>query len=213
MPGLEAEMNPPPEVQPRHPYNYPRLQGKTALITGGDSGIGRAVALAFAAEGADVTIIYLNEDKDAAETARLVEKHGQACLTIAADVGSEKACKDAVTKAIERFGKLDVLVNNAAEQHPQKDIEDINQPFAHMPALDELCHALRVNVPEAERFFSVAAGVTALMVGGWKKSLGGILLATGGLFLLQRGMNGHCVLYSALELPPVARRENRPGGK
>lgn len=96
-----------------------------AIITGGDSGIGRAVAIAFAREGADVAIIYLNEHDDAKETKRLVEEEGRTCLTIAGDVGDEGVCKKAIDKAVKEFGRLDVLVNNASEQHPQESIEKI----------------------------------------------------------------------------------------
>ncbi len=102
-----------------------KLEGKAALITGGDSGIGRAVAIAFAKEGADVAIAYLNEHDDAAETKRLVEEKGRRCLTIAGDAGREEFCRGAVQQTVEQFGRLDVLVNNAAEQHPQESIEDI----------------------------------------------------------------------------------------
>jgi NAD(P)-dependent dehydrogenase (short-subunit alcohol dehydrogenase family) len=102
-----------------------KLAGKVALITGGDSGIGRAVAITFAREGADIAIVYLDEHKDADETARLVEEEGRACLRIAGDIGREKFCGKAVRQTLDRFHRLDVLVNNAAEQHPQESILDI----------------------------------------------------------------------------------------
>jgi NAD(P)-dependent dehydrogenase (short-subunit alcohol dehydrogenase family) len=104
-----------------------KLEGKAALVSGGDSGIGRAVALLYAKEGADVAILYLNEHGDAAETKRLVEAEGRRCVAIAGDVGSEEFCRTAVQKAVDTFGKLDILVNNAAEQHPQPDIEKITE--------------------------------------------------------------------------------------
>ena len=103
-----------------------KLRGKVALITGGDSGIGRAVAIAYAREGADVAIVYLNEQEDAEETRRLVEEEGQSCLLIAGDIGDERFCQQAVEQTVAEFGRLDILVNNAAEQHPQKNIEDIS---------------------------------------------------------------------------------------
>ncbi len=103
-----------------------KLEGKTALITGGDSGIGRAVAIAFAKEGAAVAIAYLNEHEDAAETRRLVEEKGGRCIAIAGDAGQEEFCRSAVRQTVEQFGRLDILVNNAAEQHPQESIEDIS---------------------------------------------------------------------------------------
>jgi NAD(P)-dependent dehydrogenase (short-subunit alcohol dehydrogenase family) len=123
-PGHETEMNPRPDYEPRYPGSG-RLQGKTALVTGGDSGIGRAVAVLFAREGADVAILYLNESEDAQETKRLVEREGRRCLTVAGDVGDPGFCRTAVDQVIQQFGKLDVLINNAAEQHPQKEIAEI----------------------------------------------------------------------------------------
>ena len=125
-PGLESEMDP----RPRSAGNYRaagKLRGKAALITGGDSGIGRAVAVLYAKEGADVAIVYLNEHGDADETRRLVEAEGRKFLAIAGDVGREEFCRGAVEKTIEAFGRLDILVNNAAEQHPQESIEDITE--------------------------------------------------------------------------------------
>jgi NAD(P)-dependent dehydrogenase (short-subunit alcohol dehydrogenase family) len=103
-----------------------RLKDKVALITGGDSGIGRAVAIAFAKEGADVAIAYLDEHEDALETKRLIEAEGRRCVTIAGDVGEERFCELLVTKTLNDLGSLDILVNNAAEQHPQKSIEKIS---------------------------------------------------------------------------------------
>ncbi|MBJ6126296.1 SDR family oxidoreductase [Microvirga splendida] len=124
-PGHETEMNPRPDYEPRYPGSN-RLQGKVALITGGDSGIGRSTAVLFAREGANLAIMYLNESEDAQETKRLVEREGRSCLTIAGDVGDPGFCRSAVDQVIQRFGKLDVLVNNAAEQHPKKEIEEIS---------------------------------------------------------------------------------------
>jgi NAD(P)-dependent dehydrogenase (short-subunit alcohol dehydrogenase family) len=125
-PGLEKDMRPKPKSSDPAHRGSGKLQGKAALITGGDSGIGRAVAVAFAREGADVAVVYLNEHEDAKETKRLVELEGRRCLLIAGDVGSEGFCREAVRKAVEGFGKLDILVNNAAEQHPQESIEKIS---------------------------------------------------------------------------------------
>jgi NAD(P)-dependent dehydrogenase (short-subunit alcohol dehydrogenase family) len=102
-----------------------KLKGKVALITGGDSGIGRAVAIAFAKEGADVAISFLDEKADAEDTAREVEQEGRKCLLIPGDIGDEDHCRKAVARVVRELGRLDVLVNNAAEQHPQKSIEDI----------------------------------------------------------------------------------------
>ena len=104
-----------------------RLAGKKALITGGDSGIGRAIALSFAREGADILIVYLEEENDAHETCRLVREFGAKCLSLRCDVRSKAACESAVSMIVEEFGGIDILVNNAAEQHPQDSIIDITE--------------------------------------------------------------------------------------
>ncbi|MVP00429.1 SDR family oxidoreductase [Paenibacillus lutrae] len=124
-PGIETQMDPQPQYQDRKYRPAGKLEGKTALITGGDSGIGRAVAVAYAQEGADVAIVYLNEHSDAEKTRSLVEQEGRKCLLIPGDIGDESFCKETIEKIIAEFGKLDILVNNAAEQHPQNSIEDI----------------------------------------------------------------------------------------
>jgi NAD(P)-dependent dehydrogenase (short-subunit alcohol dehydrogenase family) len=123
-PGKEHQMTPKPDVMPKY-KGADKLKGKVAAITGGDSGIGRATAIAFAREGADVAIIYLNEHRDAEETKALVEKEGTRCLTIAIDLSEEKNCEEAIQKVIDEFGKLDILVNNAAEQHSKSDLKEI----------------------------------------------------------------------------------------
>ncbi|MBA2754975.1 MAG: glucose 1-dehydrogenase [Chloroflexia bacterium] len=124
-PGLESEMTPRPRADDRTYRGSGKLSGKVALITGGDSGIGRAVAIFFAREGADVAIAYLDEHGDAAEAKRLVEAEGRRCVTVAGDVGDEAFCRSVVGRAVSELGRLDILVNNAAEQHPQDSIEDI----------------------------------------------------------------------------------------
>ncbi|AMK18663.1 MULTISPECIES: glucose 1-dehydrogenase [Sphingobium] len=126
LPGHESKLEPKPEWEPRYPGSG-RLAGKVALVTGADSGIGRAVAALYAREGADVAILYLCEHDDAKKTARIVEGEGQEALTIAGDVGEKAFCDDAVKQVIDRFGRLDILVNNAGEQHPDQDITDITE--------------------------------------------------------------------------------------
>jgi NAD(P)-dependent dehydrogenase (short-subunit alcohol dehydrogenase family) len=126
-PGIESKMVPRPKASDATYKACGKLEGKVALITGGDSGIGRAVAIVFAKEGADVSCVYLNEHDDAKETKRLVEAEGRKCLLIAGDIGNEGFCKKCVDQTVKDLGRLDSLVNNAAEQHPQDKIEDITR--------------------------------------------------------------------------------------
>jgi len=124
-PGIQTKMNPQPVSEDPSYRGSGKLKDKVALISGGDSGIGRAVAIYFAKEGADVAIIYLSENEDAVETKRQVEQEGRQCLLLCGDIGDENFCNEAVKETIAHFGKLDILVNNAAEQHPQKSLSDI----------------------------------------------------------------------------------------
>jgi len=124
-PGIESVMHPEPVAVDRSYKGSGKLQGKIALITGGDSGIGRAAAVAFATEGAKVAISYLNEHGDAEETRRLVAEKGGECQLYPGDIGDERFCQELVNGVADHFGSLDILVNNAAEQHPQKSIADI----------------------------------------------------------------------------------------
>jgi NAD(P)-dependent dehydrogenase (short-subunit alcohol dehydrogenase family) len=126
-PGREYKMRPQPRSGASDYVGCGKLRDKVALITGGDSGIGRAVAVLYAKEGADVAIVYLNERKDARETQRLVEAQGRKCLLIAGDIGREKFCQAAVGQTKRELGKIDILVNNAAEQHPQESITRITE--------------------------------------------------------------------------------------
>lgn len=124
-PGSQAQMDPPPQSEPREYAQGRKLEGRVAIVTGGDSGIGRAVAVAFAAEGADVVIAYLDEDQDAQETVRLIEQYGKRCVPLRGDVGTPAFCAEIVTRTLVEFGRIDIVVNNAAEQHVQTSIEDI----------------------------------------------------------------------------------------
>ncbi len=126
MPGSTAEMTPKPDHGEESYRGSGRMQGMATIITGGDSGIGRAVAIAFAREGADVLISYFNEHEDAKETARWVEKAGRKAVVVSGDIKEESHCKELVAQAIQEFGKLDVLVNNAAHQASFDSIEDIS---------------------------------------------------------------------------------------
>ena len=126
LPGHESRLEPKPDWTPRYPGSG-RLDGKVALITGADSGIGRAVAALFAREGADIAILYLCEHDDAAKTRAIVEAEGRRAIMIAGDLGDKAFCDDAVRQVLDRFGRLDILINNAGEQHPDKDIRDITE--------------------------------------------------------------------------------------
>lgn len=125
-PGLEFEMNPKPEVIKKTYKGSSKLEGKVALITGGDSGIGRSVAVHYAREGADVALIYLNEDVDAEETKIMVEAEGKKCILIKGDVKEPAFCEKSVNQVIKKLGTINILVNNAGMQIPQEDIKDIS---------------------------------------------------------------------------------------
>lgn len=132
-----------------------KLQGKVALITGGDSGIGRAAAIAFAKEGAQLLIGYLDEHEDAKETQRLIEAAGRECIIAAGDIGDAAFCSKLVDTAMSSFGRLDIVVNNAAQQYPQKSIEDITE--------DQLQKTFRINI--FSMFFTVKAALPHLQAG------------------------------------------------
>ena len=125
-PGHESELEPKPDWQPRYPGSG-RLKGKVALVTGADSGIGRAVAALYAREGADIAIAYLCEHDDAHKTRAIVEKEGRKAILLPGDVGDKDYCTKAVEQTVRELGRLDILVNNAGEQHWEKDIRDIDE--------------------------------------------------------------------------------------
>ncbi len=124
-PGRESEMRPRPGIKKKAYRGSGKLDGRTALITGGDSGIGRAVAVYFARKGADVAVVYLNEHEDARETKSLVEKEGRRCILFAGDVGKPEFCEECFRKTVDAYGKIDILVNNAGEQHEREILEEI----------------------------------------------------------------------------------------
>lgn len=154
-PGLESEMQPQPVYKKETGIGCKRLKDKVALITGGDSGIGRAISVAFAQEGADVSIIYLNEHKDAEYTKIKVEEIGRRCILISGDVSNENFCKDAIKKTFDEFNQIDILINNAGEIHVQPNIENISK--------EQLEKTFRTNV--FSMFYMTKAAVKYLKSG------------------------------------------------
>lgn len=154
-PGRETEMRPRPTFDDPEYRGAGKLQGMTAVITGGDSGIGRAVAIAFAKEGANIAIVYLSEDQDAQETKTNVEKYGARCILISGDAGSTDFCRQCVEQTLNEFGRLDIVVNNAAVQFPQKSILDISE--------EQLALTFRTNI--FSMFYMVKAALPHLSQG------------------------------------------------
>jgi NAD(P)-dependent dehydrogenase (short-subunit alcohol dehydrogenase family) len=154
LPGHESKLDPKPEWQPHYPGSG-RLAGKVAIVTGADSGIGRAVAALYAREGADVAIFYLCEHDDAQKTKQIVEAEGRRALLVAGDLGSKAFCEGAVRQVIDAFGRLDILVNNAGEQHPDEDIRDITE--------EQLKRTFQTNI--FSMFFLVQAALPHLKAG------------------------------------------------
>jgi NAD(P)-dependent dehydrogenase (short-subunit alcohol dehydrogenase family) len=155
-PGLESAMQPRPDYGEESYQGSGRLQGYGTIITGADSGIGRAIALAFAREGADVLISYLSEDLDAQETARIVERAGRKAVLVRGDVGREEHCRQIVQRALQEFGRLDVLVNNAAFQMTHKSIDELSS--------EEFDYTFRTNIYAT--FFLSKAALSHLKEGG-----------------------------------------------
>jgi NAD(P)-dependent dehydrogenase (short-subunit alcohol dehydrogenase family) len=154
LPGHESALTPKPDWEPRYPGSG-RLAGKVAIVTGADSGIGRAVAALYAREGADVAIFYLCEHDDAEKTKSIVEGEGRRAILVPGDLGDKAFCEAAVQKVIDTFGRLDVLVNNAGEQHPDKDIRDISE--------EQLKRTFQTNI--YSMFFMVQAALRHLKEG------------------------------------------------
>lgn len=154
-PGDEAKMTPEPRYQQPERQGSGRLKDKRALITGGDSGIGRSVAVLFAREGADVAIVYLEEDGDAEQTRKDVEAEGRTCLLIKGDVGDEAFCQEAIKQTVNELGGLNILVNNAAEQHVQESLLDISE--------EQLTRTFRTNI--FGQFFMTKAALPHLSEG------------------------------------------------
>ena len=152
-PGVQSAMTPIPDCGETSYRGSGKLTGKVAVITGGDSGIGRAVAIAFAREGADILISYLNEDGDAQDTARWVEKAGQKAVLVAGDISQPQHCRDIVARTLAEFGRIDVLVSNAAYQMSHESLEEISEEewdytlATNVSAMFHLCKAAVPNMP------------------------------------------------------------------
>lgn len=136
--SVEAKMEPKPEYEDLRIQVSGLLKGKVALVTGGDSGIGRAICVSFAKEGCDLAFVYHSSDEDAKKTKKLIEEKGQSCLMFKGDVGSSEFCQKVVEETMSEFSQIDILVNNAAEQHPQEKFEDITE--------EQLVQTFRTNV-------------------------------------------------------------------
>jgi NAD(P)-dependent dehydrogenase (short-subunit alcohol dehydrogenase family) len=154
-PGIQSEMDPVPDCGETSYRGAGKLSGKAAVITGGDSGIGRAVAIAYAREGADVLVSYLSEDSDAQDTAKYVEQAGRRCVLVRGDVSEAQHCRDLIARAVREFGKVDVLVNNAAFQMTHESLDDIPD--------DEWGYTFRTNV---EAMFHLAKAAVPHMAPG-----------------------------------------------
>jgi hypothetical protein len=213
-PGLESEMDPKPDYGEKTYKGSGKLAGKAAVITGGDSGIGRAVALAFAREGADVLISYLNEDADAKETARVVEAAGRKCVAVAGDITDEAHCQALVRRAVKEFGKIDVLVNNAAFQMSRESIDEISTDEfdrtmkTNLYAMFWLCKAAVPHMPAGGSVIntsSIQADTPSPQLLPYAATKAAIQNFTGGLaqMLGQKGIRVNCVAPGPIWTPLI----------
>jgi len=192
-PGLEAELDPAPMYQAPHYRGSGKLENMIALITGGDSGIGRAVAVLYAREGADVAIVYLNEHRDAEDTKRAVEAEGRRCITMAGDVTDLRFCEAAVEETIRQFGQIDILVNNAAFQEHTDRLEDLSEQHFDRTIRTNLYgyfHMVKAAVPH------MAAGSAIVMTGSvtgieGSKDLLDYSMTKGGIHAFTRSLSAH----------------------
>lgn len=214
VPGTTAALDPQPDHGEQSYRGSGRLQGKAAIITGGDSGIGRAVAIAFAREGADVLISYLSEEEDARETARWIEDAGRKAVLVPGDIGSPEQCRDIVAKAVEAFGRIDVLVNNAAHQMSFDTLEDI--PDAEWDAtfrtnIHAMFYLAKAAVPHMGEggaiinTTSVNADTPKPTLLAYATTKGAIQNFTGGLaqLLADKGIRANCVAPGPVWTPLI----------
>lgn len=214
VPGSQKKMDPYPDCGEQHYRGSGRLEGKIALITGGDSGIGRAVAIAFAREGADVAVAYLNEHEDAEETARWVEQAGRQCLLLPGDIAHKSHCQALVDKTVERFGHIDVLVNNAAFQMTHQHFEDIPDEEwvmtfdVNITAMFRICQAALKHMKAGGSIIntsSVNSDLPKPTLLAYATTKGAIANFTGGLaqMLGPKGIRVNCVAPGPIWTPLI----------
>lgn len=214
VPGTTGAMNPRPDHGEESYRGHGRLEGKKAIITGGDSGIGRAVAIAFAREGADVLIAYLNEDEDAEDTARLIEEAGRRSVLVAGDIGSPEHCRAIVDRAVEAFGRVDILVNNAAHQMSFKSLDEIPDEEweatfrTNIHAMFYLAKAAVPHMGEGGAIInttSVNADMPRETLLPYATTKGAIQNFTGGLaqLLVEKGIRVNCVAPGPVWTPLI----------
>jgi NAD(P)-dependent dehydrogenase (short-subunit alcohol dehydrogenase family) len=194
-PGLEAKLDPPPMYEAPQYKGSEKLRDMVALITGGDSGIGRAVAVLYAREGADVAIVYLNEHKDAETTRRAVEAEGRRCIAIAGDVADPRFCEAAVERAIAEFGKLDILVNNAAFQEHVSRIEDLTEEHFDRTIRTNLYgyfHMVKAAVPHMKPGSAIVMTGSVTGIEGSKHLLD-YSMTKGGIHAFTRSLSEHLI--------------------
>ena len=194
-PGTESQIDPAPMYDAPYYKGSEKLDGKVALITGGDSGIGRAVAVLFAREGADIAIAYLNEHADAEDTRRAVEKEGRRCITISGDVADPEFCEEAVTRTSKQLGRLDVLVNNAAFQEHVEDFEDLTEAHFDRTIKTNLYgyfHMAKAAVPHMKPGSAIVmtGSVTGLL---GSKNLLDYSMTKGGIHAFVRSLAGQLI--------------------
>ena len=194
-PGSEADLRPQPLYDAPYYKGSDKLEGKVALITGGDSGIGRSVAVLFAREGANIAIAYLEEHEDAEETKRAVEKEGRECIALSGDVADPQFCKHAVEQTLAQFGKLDILVNNAAFQEHVNELEDLSDEHFDQTLKTNLYgyfYMARAAVPHMENGGAIVmtGSVTGLL---GSKDLLDYSMTKGGIHAFTRSLATHLI--------------------